>query len=419
MSEKMHQSEDIMKHASQKPKIYCLSMWKSVHVDVDGYLTPCCMFIHGADKKTRIEDIEEGKTIEHVLLDEFQEYRDMLSEGKWPRGCNQCEFAEKEGRSSKRLQDMGWNNMRNHDGNLAYLTEPTNVALEYLQLKTGRLCNLECTICTPTCSTKIATRHYKQGKIDKETYDKLQAEIQWATNLDQLKKMNSQYYRIDIAGGEPLMNKEHFQWLKQLPQESKAKTQLLYNTNGTQTPTDEEIEIWKDFKGVWITFSIDSAYKKFEKLRVNAKWDQVIENMRYVTNEVVRNKLHHQTSNGYTNTAIVMTVHAGNVTDMMDLYDATKHLKWVQRDYINYNYLYYPESMAIHNMSKDNLKKAIDYYNDNIERLPRGKMYDEAINIRKSMEGFLEKRYEDEHRKIGIDAREEINLEDITFMDKT
>ena len=46
-------------------------------------------------------------------------------------------------------------------------------------------------------------------------------------------------------------------------------------------------------------------------------------------------------------------------------------------------------------------------------------MYDEAINIRKSMEGFLEKRYEDEHRKIGIDAREEINLEDITFMDKT
>ena len=114
-----------------------------------------------------------------------------------------------------------------------------------------------------------------------------------------------------------------------------------------------------------------------------------------------------------------MTVHAGNVTDMMDLYDATKHLKWVQRDYINYNYLYYPESMAIHNMSKDNLKKAIDYYNGNIERLPRGKMYDEAINIRKSMEGFLEKRYEDEHRKIGIDAREEINLEDITFMDKT
>ena len=60
MSEKMHQSEDIMKHASQKPKIYCPSMWKSVHVDVDGYLTPCCMFIHGADKKTRIEDIEEG-----------------------------------------------------------------------------------------------------------------------------------------------------------------------------------------------------------------------------------------------------------------------------------------------------------------------------------------------------------------------
>ena len=87
-------------------KIYCPSLWKSVHVDVDGYLTPCCMFIHGEDKKTRIEDIPEGDTIETVLLDEFQEYRDLLTEGKWPRGCNQCEFAEKEGRASKRVQDL-------------------------------------------------------------------------------------------------------------------------------------------------------------------------------------------------------------------------------------------------------------------------------------------------------------------------
>ena len=399
-------------------KLYCPSMWKSVHVDVDGYLTPCCMFIHAEDKKTRIEDIPKGETIEAVLLDEFKPWRDMLAKGEWPRGCNQCEFAEKEGRSSKRIQDMAWNTMKNHDGELATLTEPDNVALEYLQLKTGRLCNLECTICTPTCSTSIAAAQLKSGDIDRERYDELQQEIEWASNLEELKKMNSAYYRIDIAGGEPLMNKTHFKWLEQLPDEQKAKTQLLYNTNGTHRPKDSEVEIWSKFKGVWITFSIDAAYKKFEMLRVNAKWDEVYENMKYCADEIVHGKLKHQSANGYTNTAIVMTTHKGNILDIFDLYDATKDINWIQQDYINYNYLYYPESMAIHNMTKNMLKQAVSYFDANLHRLPAGsKMQREARNIRNSMETFTQedKVHKEEYRETGLDARENTNLEEIAF----
>ncbi len=395
-------------------------MWKSVHVDVDGYLTPCCMFIHGDDKKTRIEDIPKGQTIHNVLIDEFSEYRSMLANGQWPRGCNQCEFAEKEGRSSKRMQDMGWNTMKNHDGSNATLTHPENVALEYLQLKTGRLCNLECTICTPTCSTSIAAAQLKSGDIDRERYDELQQEIEWASNLEELKKMNSAYYRIDIAGGEPLMNKTHFKWLDQLPDEQKAKTQLLYNTNGTQRPKDEEVEIWSKFKGVWITFSIDAAYDKFEMLRVNAKWDKVYENMKYCADEIVHGKLKHQSANGYTNTAIVMTIHKGNIIDIFELYDATKDINWIQQDYINYNYLYYPESMAIHNMSKSNLKHAVELFDANLHRLPEGsKMQREAKNIRNSMATFTQedKVHKEEHRETGLDAREKTNLEEIVFRD--
>ena len=412
------QSEDIMRHAKERPKIYCPSMWKSVHVDVDSYLTPCCMFIAQEDKKTKITDLSDNESIETVLIDEFQEYRDQLTAGIWPKGCNQCEFAEKEGRSSKRLQDMNWNNMRNHDGSLAYITEPTNVKLEYLQLKTGRLCNLECTICTPTCSTSIAATHLKKGLIDRPRYDELQKEIKWASNLDQFKKMNSEYYRIDIAGGEPLMNKTHFKWLDQLPDEQKKKTQLLYNTNGTQTPNEKEIEIWSKFKGVWITFSIDAAYKKFELLRVNAKWDQVYENMKNITDNIVRKQLRHQVEHGYTNTAIVMTIHKGNVNDIFDLYDAIKDIDWVQDDMINYNYLYYPTSMAIHNMSLPAMEKTIANFKANLHRLPeKGKMHQEAIKLMDSIQGFVDG---NEDKGSGYhsdeDGRELINMEEITFV---
>ena len=49
------------------PKIYCPSMWKSVHVDVDSYLTPCCVFINAEDKKTKITDLSDNESIESVL----------------------------------------------------------------------------------------------------------------------------------------------------------------------------------------------------------------------------------------------------------------------------------------------------------------------------------------------------------------
>ena len=50
--------------------------------------------------------------------------------------------------------------------------------------------------------------------------------------------------------------------------------------------------------------------------------------------------------------------------------------------------------------------------------LPGGKMKGEAINIRKSLEGFLAgKTHVEDLRPMEKDAREEINMEDITFQE--
>lgn len=394
-------STDLVKNI--KAKLYCPSMWKSVHVDVDSYLTPCCLFIHGDDKKTRITDANVEK-IETVLLDEFQEYRDQLTEGIWPAGCNQCKFAEEEGRASKRQQDMHSLTYGPGDSSIM-LSPPEEVHLEYLQLKTGRLCNLECTICTPSCSTSIAATQLKKGVISRELYDQLQDEIKWTTSLDQFKKMNPElgFYRIDIAGGEPLMNKTHFMWLNQL--QNTSQTQLLYNTNGTWLPNEKEVDIWKKYKGLWISFSVDSYGKRFEELRVNAKWDDVLYKMKYMTEEVVRKQLAHQ--GGHTNTAIVMTIHEGNVNDIFDLWDiVTNEINWIQDDPINFNYLYYPEHLAIHNMSKERLQDTIENFEKNMHRLPKGlKIRREAENLQKSMETFLGDKIVEHTRPIGSDHR--------------
>lgn len=355
--------------------IYCSSMYKSCHVDVDGYITPCCLFIHDVDKKTRITDVDH---IEVVLLDEFEEYREQMRQGIWPDGCNQCKFAEEEDRSSKRLQDLDW---MNHN----VKTGPEIVSLEYLQLKTGRLCNLECTICGPWCSTSIASTQLKNGEITREYYDKLQKEIAWSEDLSEYQKMNANYVRIDIAGGEPLMNKTHFKWLNQL--EETSDTQLLYNTNGTFKPNQNEIDIWERFGGIWITFSIDSYEEKFEKLRVNAKWVNVLDNMKFITEEVCKKFKEHQPQ---TESMAIMTIHEENVMDIIELHEKlTENIDFIQQEPLNLNYLFYPEQRAIHNMSAERLDESIKYYENNIHRLKEGRLKNDVIHLINSMRTFI------------------------------
>ena len=100
---------------------------------------------------------------------------------------------------------------------------------------------------------------------------------------------------------------------------------------------------------------------------------------------------------------------------IFDLYEATKDLNWIQTDYINYNYLYYPESMAIHSMNKNLMTRTIENFDKNIHKLPKGKMYDEAVNIRNSIESFLLGKEFKDKGHVNKDHRELIDLEEITF----
>lgn len=353
-------------------------MWKSVHIDTDGYLTPCCLFVKMEDKKTKITQVQN---ISEVLHGEFNEYREQMDKGEWPRGCHQCKFAEEEGRASKREQDM-WmltsGLMR---------SDPQNVQLEYLQLKTGRLCNLQCTICTPACSTSIATEQLKSGKLSRKMYDIYQQDIAWSYDIKEYEKMTppDSYFRIDIAGGEPLMNKTHFKWLDQLTNTS--QTQLLYNTNGTFRPTRSEIDIWKKFRGIWMAFSIDSYGKKFEDLRVGAKWDEVLANLKYCQEEIVNKEFDNNS-----NCSVVMTVSKFNVMDVFELYKIImENVKFNHSEPVNFNYLYYPETMSCHNMEKSEIEKVIRLYDDNIPLLnPTTKMYKQSKDLRDSLITFLE-----------------------------
>jgi MoaA/NifB/PqqE/SkfB family radical SAM enzyme len=91
---------------------------------------------------------------------------------------------------------------------------------------------------------------------------------------------------IHFNGGEPLLSKEHMEFLQAIP--NKSQVHLNYNTNGTILPTDRLLKLWEQFKLVQIDFSIDDIEDRFEYQRYPANWDRVKDNLQwYVDNSPV------------------------------------------------------------------------------------------------------------------------------------
>ena len=249
----------------------------------------------------------------------------------------------------------------------------------------------------------------KIGEIDQNYYDILQQEIAWASDINEYKKMDSKtgYYRIDIAGGEPLLNNTHFEWLNNL--KNPENTQLLYNSNGTIRPSEEQIKVWDKFKGISMSYSIDSYDDRFEKLRKGAKWDTVVSNLKYFQEELVNKRFNPQTSN----ICIVMTIHAENIMDIIQLYERlTETVEFSNPEPLNLNYLYYPEFKAAHYMPRIYLEETINLIENNINRLPaNSKIFNEVLNIKNSLITFLSDKTVVTPRPVDFDHRKHLDLD--------
>jgi sulfatase maturation enzyme AslB (radical SAM superfamily) len=83
---------------------------------------------------------------------------------------------------------------------------------------------------------------------------------------------------IVFYGGEPLLSKKMWKVLEIAVELGYAKNiSLEYNTNGTVW--HGATEVWKDFKKVSLSFSIDGVKDQFEYMRFPAEWEKVVENM--------------------------------------------------------------------------------------------------------------------------------------------
>lgn len=238
----------------------CYDAFKSINIKstVDHLLiSPCCVSTTISVKSL---DFENDPYLNQIRKEWNQE--------KFPSACKNCKQAEDAQMASRRQGSNNW--YQDHGDN------NTNVELIRIDYWTGDLCNLACVICGPHNSSSWKQELNYPNQLKHVTIN------QFWKSLD-LTKLKF----IHFSGGEPLLSKEHVDFLNAIP--DKSQVHINYNTNATVLPKQYLLDLWSKFQLVQLDFSIDDVGERFEYQRYPAKWDQVVDNLKWFINNAPHN----------------------------------------------------------------------------------------------------------------------------------
>jgi MoaA/NifB/PqqE/SkfB family radical SAM enzyme len=253
---------------------WCVNAFHGLSGNNDGTTKLCCMYKPDSSDTNLV--LGQQSIDEHFNSRTFQLVRNDLNSGIRNSRCNYCWNEEDAGRKSKRMRDNEKHSRR---------PDPYK-NLAYLELNLGNTCNISCRTCNPYISSGWMKEAYDTGNTG-ETYKEFaqlfkkfhQSYDEDSSFWTDLKTRLPDIKQFDFYGGEPFMSKKMWELLKTAEATGVAQyIELHYNTNGTHFPLTE-MQSWRSFKEVNVSFSIDGIGEQFEYMRYPAKWAEVNSNM--------------------------------------------------------------------------------------------------------------------------------------------
>lgn len=238
----------------------CYDAFKSINIvsrDNQLLISPCCV-----SPTVLVDSIDFDNDLY------LNQVRNEWNQGQFPSACQVCKQAEQAQMISRRQGSNAW--YQDH------ASDNTEIELVRMDYWTGDLCNLACVICGPQNSSA-----WKQ-ELKYPTQSKHVTINQFWRSFD-LTKLKF----IHFNGGEPLLNKEHVEFLKAIP--NKSQVHINYNTNATVLPNQGLLELWSEFQLVQLDFSIDDIEERFEYQRYPAKWNTVASNLQWFIDHAPHN----------------------------------------------------------------------------------------------------------------------------------
>jgi MoaA/NifB/PqqE/SkfB family radical SAM enzyme len=274
-------------------KTFCMHPFTGLATREDGAVKVCC-------RSHPIGDIRCQSLEEIWNNNSMQRIRKQVLNGERPKECEPCFSLEDQGVESLRQRHIK-GEIPEARINLYPNTEfkevlPFNIPT--MEVKLNNLCNLKCRMCNPTDSTSwndweqveefydkennyIADNVRKLNLVRKPYLDTFDNNPNWWESFE---KNLPNFRRVEFAGGEPLMDPQHFKILDMLMPYAKD-IEIKYATNGTTLGISKGRtihEYWPNFRSVAVNVSIDGIGDVYNYIRGNGDWNAVVQNVQEI-----------------------------------------------------------------------------------------------------------------------------------------
>lgn len=249
-----------------EPDKFCKAPFRSLAVDNDGTLMPCCEFIRDESslpqyKIWQFEQYKEDTTLRQKMLD-----------GQIDGGCSYCIKREAIGINRRELHNYLL------DGNYESF-QSDYLDITFLELRLGNFCNLKCTMCGPYASSQWSAEVKKnKDKFAKFNIGSLKTDHDWINNEKTktlVKNILRNCTKVNFGGGEPFINPFIDDFLKEI----KLDVNLSFNTNGTKLP-DSTLALLEDRPNLKIDISVDGIGDHNDYIRSGSSWRDIESNIK-------------------------------------------------------------------------------------------------------------------------------------------
>jgi radical SAM protein with 4Fe4S-binding SPASM domain len=258
-------------------KVFCMYPWMHLNVTPKGDIYPCC----SNDYTTPFGNTKEVTLKEAFNSPKMKELRlDMLNERK-NKICDFCYKHEEAGPHSFRNYSKEQFGKR-FDEVVPTTKEDGTVEefkMRYFDIRFSNICNFKCRTCGSEFSSQWAAEMQKHFQPDHpivihadDNKGKLLEEV-----LTHVEHIDLAYF----AGGEPLITDEHYVMLEEMIRLGRTDIVLRYNTNASNIKYKKHdvLDLWKHFKKVELSCSIDHYGERAEWLRKGTDWGKVESNL--------------------------------------------------------------------------------------------------------------------------------------------
>ena len=278
-------------------KTFCMHPFTGLATREDGSVKACCRSHPvGNIQCQSLEEIWNNRTMRRI--------RQQVLNNERPPECAPCFALEDQGVESLRQRHISGvipeARINLYPNALDALNKDFSMPFEFptMEIKLNNLCNLKCRMCNPTDSTSwndwgqveefydkennFISKNVRTLNLIKKPYlDKFDDTDNWWKSFE---KLLPHFRRVEFAGGEPLMDPQHYRILDMLKPYG-HQIEIKYATNGTTLGISKGRTVqdyWPHFRSVAVNVSLDGIGPVYEYIRGNGKWEDVVDNIKEI-----------------------------------------------------------------------------------------------------------------------------------------